>query len=93
MLGKIEDGRRRGQHINRIETKQMQSRNLEPTGLGKPIAATFQIRRNETLEALGKEDQVNLLLLTSACNTGAARGMSSIPESGRSPGGGHGNPL
>ena len=29
----------------------------------------------------------------SACNTGAARGMSSIPESGRSPGGGHGNPL
>ena len=71
----------------------MQSRNLEPTGLGKPIAATFQIRRNETLEALGKEDQVNLLLLTSACNTGAARGVSSIPESGRSPGGGHGNPL
>ena len=71
----------------------MQSRNLEPTGLGKPIAATFQIRRNETLEALGKEDQVNLLILTPACNTGAARGMSSIPESGRSPGGGHGNPL
>ena len=70
----------------------MQSRNLEPTGLGKPIAATFQRRRNETLEALGKEDQVNLIL-TSACNTGAARGMSSIPESGRSPGGGHGNPL
>ena len=42
----------------------MQSRNLEPTGLGKPIAATFQRRRNETLEALGKEDQVNLLILT-----------------------------
>ena len=29
----------------------------------------------------------------SACNVGAAGDMGSIPESGRSPGGGHGNPL
>ena len=29
----------------------------------------------------------------SACNIGAAGDKDSIPESGRSPGGGHGNPL
>ena len=29
----------------------------------------------------------------SACNAGAAGVAGSIPESGRSPGGGHGNPL
>ena len=29
----------------------------------------------------------------SACNSGAAGDMGSIPGSGRSPGGGHGNPL
>ena len=28
-----------------------------------------------------------------ACNAGDARDVSSIPESGRSPGGGNGNPL
>ena len=28
-----------------------------------------------------------------ACNAGDARDMSSIPRLGRSPGGGHGNPL
>ena len=29
----------------------------------------------------------------SACNVGAAGNVCLIPESGRSPGGGHGNPL
>ena len=29
----------------------------------------------------------------SACNAGELRNMGSIPELGRSPGGGHGNPL
>ena len=29
----------------------------------------------------------------SACNAGDAKDMGSIPGSGRSPGGGHGNPL
>ena len=29
----------------------------------------------------------------SACNVGAAGNVYSIPESGRCPGGGHGNPL
>jgi len=28
-----------------------------------------------------------------ACNVGAAGDLGSIPRSGRSPGGGHGNPL
>ena len=85
----------------------MQSRNLEPTGLGKPIAATFQRRRNETLEALGKEDQVNLLILTYVVlptlgfrggldgkESACDRGdLASIPGLGRSPGEGNGNPL
>ena len=29
----------------------------------------------------------------SACNSGDAEDMGSVPESGRSPGGGHDNPL
>ena len=33
------------------------------------------------------------LVKNPTANAGDARGMDSIPESGRSPGGGHGNPL
>ena len=37
--------------------------------------------------------QVALVVKNSPANTGNARGMGSIPSSGGSPGGGHGNPL
>ena len=37
--------------------------------------------------------QVTLLVKSSPFNAGDDRDMGSIPGSGRSPGGGHGNPL
>ena len=36
---------------------------------------------------------VALVIKNSPANTGDIRDVDSIPESGRSPGGGHGNPL
>ena len=37
--------------------------------------------------------QVALVVKNLPANAGDIRNMSSVPESGRSPGGGHGNPL
>ena len=37
--------------------------------------------------------QVVLVVKNRPANTGDTRGVGSIPGSGRSPGGGHGNPL
>ena len=42
---------------------------------------------------LGTTSQVALVIKNPSANAGDARGMGLIPGSGRSPGGGNGNPL
>ena len=41
----------------------------------------------------GRASQVALVVKNPTANAGDTRDMGSIPGSGRSPGGGHGNPL
>ena len=46
-----------------------------------------------TLSIVIRATQVALMVKNPPANAGDARDMGSIPELGRSPGGGHGNPL
>ena len=47
----------------------------------------------DTREHLGTASQLALAVEDSPANAGDVRDVGSIPGSGRSPGGGHGNPL
>ena len=63
---------------------------VEPTGAEAPsdIRGFNQIPREE-----GRASQVALVVKNLPVTAGAVRDVRSILESGRSPGGGHGNPL
>ena len=57
---------------------------LQFISIEKKILVEVQLRRSFPGSASGKE---------STCNEGGVGDAGSIPELGRSPGGGHGNPL
>ena len=58
-------------------------------GLGKPFLEQRQLSQNPGDSRL----QADVVVKNPLSNTGDIRDLDSVPGSGRSPGGGHGNPL
>ena len=57
------------------------------------IAFHISFSPSPELQSLDSASQVVLVVKNPPANAGAVRDMSLIPGTGRSPGGGHGNPL